>query len=281
MTIKFGDFKNTRVCNDTHRLYLVCNIVRSARDILYRCGVLFICVRATPNAYCQINGRLHTFCILLPVTRGAEWHYFNIMRTLFLILISCLLVSTNITYAQSSKATKKVIKANAKQFEKEGWSLDGTGTFGSVLEAHYAALDSGDAMELVGNANAKQSINIAKTIARNNAINEYVEYTRSMIRARINTDITDMNSEQRENFVAGYERLVVKELDGDMKPSFYLYRRNGDGTYEMRAFFVVDEAKAAAASKRALEAAAKELDIATSYADKVSDFVKSGLNENK
>lgn len=26
-----------------------------------RCGVLFICIRATPNAYCQINERLHAF----------------------------------------------------------------------------------------------------------------------------------------------------------------------------------------------------------------------------
>lgn len=44
-----------------------------------------------------------------------------------------MLASTNIAYAQISKASKKIVKANAKQFEKEGWSLDGTGTFNSVL----------------------------------------------------------------------------------------------------------------------------------------------------
>ena len=124
-----------------------------------------------------------------------------------------MLASTNIAYAQISKASKKVVKANAKQFEKEGWSLDGTGTFSSVLTAHYAKLDSGEAIELTGNANAKKSINLAKTNARNNAINEYAEYARSMVRARINTDLVDLNDEQRENFVAGYERS-----DGDTLP---------------------------------------------------------------
>lgn len=189
-----------------------------------------------------------------------------------------MLASTNIAYAQISKASKKIVKANAKQFEKEGWSLDGTGTFNSVLTAHYAKLDSGEAIELTGNANAKKSINLAKTNARNNAINEYAEYARSMVRARINTDLVDLNDEQRENFVAGYERLVIKELNGELKPSFYIYKRNSDGTYEMRAFFIVDENAAAAANKKALEAAAEEMGIARKYADEVSEFVNDGFN---
>ncbi|MBO5893587.1 MAG: hypothetical protein J6Q31_04935 [Alistipes sp.] len=200
------------------------------------------------------------------------------MRTLLLLIIGCMLSSTNIAYAQISKASKKVVKTNAKQFEKEGWSLDGTGTFSSVLTAHYAKLDSGEAIELTGNANAKQSLNLAKTNARNNAINEYAEYARSMVRARINTDLIDLNNEQRENFVAGYERLVIKELNGELKPSFYMYKRNNDGTYEMRAFFIVDESAAAAANKKALEAAAEEMGIARKYADEVSNFVNDGFN---
>ena len=45
-------------------LVLVCNVgTLCARSILYRCGVLFIFVEATPNAYFQINEHLHTFFI--------------------------------------------------------------------------------------------------------------------------------------------------------------------------------------------------------------------------
>ena len=208
------------------------------------------------------------------------------MRNLFVILFSCLLVSVSTAttaYAQKlPKAVKKTIKANVKQFEKEDWSLEGTGTFESVLTSHHMALSSEGAMEIVSTATDKQSINLAKAVVRNNAINEYVEYTRSMVRARVNTDMADLANEQRENFVAGYERLIVKEIDGDIKRSFYLFRRNKKtNTYDVQGYFVVDEAKAAAATKRALQNAAKELEIATSYADKVSEFVKDGFKDMK
>lgn len=201
------------------------------------------------------------------------------MRTLLILIIGCMLASPNVVNAQKlSKASKKIVKTNTKQLTKEKWILDGTGTINGKLTSHYLALDSGTAVEFTGTANDKRSLNLGKAIARNNAINEYVETTRSMVRARINTDITDINDEQRENFAAGYERLVVKELDGDIKPSFYIYRRNSDGTYEVRGFFIVDETKAAAASKRALAAAAEEVGLAIEYADKVSGFVNDGIN---
>ena len=57
-----------------------------------------------------------------------------------------------------------------------------------------------------------------------------------------------------------------------------MYKRNNDGTYEMRAFFIVDESAAAAANKKALEAAAEEMGIARKYADEVSNFVNDGFN---
>lgn len=203
------------------------------------------------------------------------------MKKVILLIVCCLFVSTSITYAQTSKQTKKVIKTNAKQFAKEGWSLDGTGTFASVLTAHYAQMESGDAYELVGNATDKKSINLAKSVARNNAINEYAEYARSMVRARINTDLKDLNEEQRENFVAGYERVVLKELNGAIKPSFNLYRRNSNGMYEMRAFFLINEKAAAEMNKKALAEAAEEMGVARKYADEVSAFVNDGFQNLK
>ena len=65
MTIKFGDFKRTRdaitlIACIGMRWHVLCPI------ILYKCGVLFICSRVTPNAYRQINERLHTFSFLKP-----------------------------------------------------------------------------------------------------------------------------------------------------------------------------------------------------------------------
>ena len=206
---------------------------------------------------------------------------FKVMKRLFLLLTCCLLATTSVAYAQISKESKKAIKTNAKQFAKEGWTLDGTGTFTSVLTTHFEKLSTGTAVEFVGTSVDKRSINLGKATARNNAINEYAEYARSMVRARINTDLIDLNEEQRENFVAGYERLVIKELNGEITPSFFLYRRNSDGTYETRGFFIVDEAAAAKANKKALEDAAEEMGLARNYADKVSDFVNDGFKNLK
>nr|DAM26431.1 MAG TPA: hypothetical protein [Caudoviricetes sp.] len=37
-----------------------------------RCGVLFICLQATPNAYRQINEQLHTFFLHITHRRGVD-----------------------------------------------------------------------------------------------------------------------------------------------------------------------------------------------------------------
>ena len=57
LAIKFGDFKETRW---QYEHSSPCIAIRLSMCAI-RCGVLFICFRATPNAYCRMNERLHTF----------------------------------------------------------------------------------------------------------------------------------------------------------------------------------------------------------------------------
>jgi hypothetical protein len=80
-----------------------------------------------------------------------------------------------------------------------------------------------------------------------------------------------------EKMYAAYERLVAKEIKGEMKETFSVIRDNGDGTFEMQSFFIVDENAASAARIRAIESAAKESTVAQKYAQKISDFVKEGV----
>ena len=64
---KFQEYKDKR---NAHFLYLYALLAHSVpTPILYKCGVLFICSRATPNAYYQINERLHTFYFIYLVTQ--------------------------------------------------------------------------------------------------------------------------------------------------------------------------------------------------------------------
>ena len=54
-------------------LVLVCYVgTFCARSILYRCGVLFIVVKATPNAYFLVNEHLHTFFFFTAAVGGAR-----------------------------------------------------------------------------------------------------------------------------------------------------------------------------------------------------------------
>ena len=61
---KCGSFQCTRITNAYITcIGMLCRHVLCLLHILYRCGVLFIFVGATPNAYLQINEHLHTFFI--------------------------------------------------------------------------------------------------------------------------------------------------------------------------------------------------------------------------
>lgn len=84
-------------------------------------------------------------------------------------------------------------------------------------------------------------------------------------------------SDEFEHFYAAYERLVEKEIRNEMNESFSVIKENGDGTYEMQTFYIVNENAAANARMRALEQAKKETALAQANADKIADFVRRGL----
>jgi hypothetical protein len=89
----------------------------------------------------------------------------------------------------------------------------------------------------------------------------------------------DDTSAEFDHFYAAYERLVEKEIKGELVESFCVIRSvdKETGEYEMMTFFVVDESAATRARIRALENAAKESEIAQKYAEKVSEFVREGF----
>ncbi len=62
-----------------------------------------------------------------------------------------------------------------------------------------------------------------------------------------------------------------------MKEPCSVIKSNPDGTYEMQTFYIVNESAAAKARLRALEQARKETALAQANADKISDFVRQGL----
>ena len=170
-----------------------------------------------------------------------------------------------------------------KEYKKDGWKIFGSSRSLEVaLLSHYDKLAQGgeNVYEVVGIASAFKSKNVGKQIATNNACNLYASPAGSQVKGRVISDMganADDVAAEFDHFYAAYERLVEKEIRGELNESYSIIRQNRDGSYEMQTYFIVNEDAATKARIRAFENAAKESEAAQKYADKVSKFVREGF----
>ena len=186
---------------------------------------------------------------------------------------------------QLQKARNKERKEVMKRYKKEGWQLFGsTRSLEVALLSHWEKLDKlgEDGREVMGISTKSKSKNVGQQMAINNACATYAQQAGASLKGRVVSDLAgdgiDTDAEF-EHFYAAYERLVEKEIKGEMDQSFSLIRNNPDGTYEIETFFIVSEGAASKARIRAMENAAKESEAAQRYANKVSEFVREGFAE--
>ncbi len=212
------------------------------------------------------------------------------MKQLLSILLALMLLCPSFIIAQNkalNKALKKEYKSKMKEYKKGGWKIYGSSrSLDVALLKHYDKLNQGgdNVYEVVGVASAFKSKNVGKQTATNNACNIYASQAGSHIKGRVVSDIganADDVSAEFDHFYAAYERLVEKEIRGEMSESFSIIRDKGDGSFEMQIYFIVNEDAATKARIRAFENAAKESEAAQKYAEKVSKFVKEGFNPSE
>lgn len=209
------------------------------------------------------------------------------MKKLMLLLLA-LCIALPGTYAdnrnkQLEKALKKEYKEKKKEFKKEKWKLFGSSrSLDVALLSHYDKLQNlaEDGRELVGVATNVKSKNVGHQMAINNACLTYGQQAGSQVKGRVVSDLaanaTDASGEF-DHFYAAYERLVQKEIRGEMAESFTIMREMSPGIYEFQTFFIVSESAASKARIRAMEDALKESEAAQKHAKKISDFVKEGF----
>lgn len=212
------------------------------------------------------------------------------MKNLLLFILAMALLCPSASNAQSKalkKAHKKEYKTKMKEYKKDGWKIFGSSrTLEVALLSHYDKLNLGgeNVYEIEGIASAFKSKNVGKQIAINDACNKYATQAGSHIKGRIVSDMgsnADDISSEFDHFYAAYERLVEKEIRGEMSESFSIIRDNGNGSYEMHTYFIINEEAATKARIRALENAAKESEAAQKYAEKVSKFVREGFEPSE
>lgn len=182
------------------------------------------------------------------------------------------------------KARENAYRTKLKEYKKQGWQPLGTKPIDLCLLEHYDKLAQlgSNGHEVEGIATKVQSKNVGRQMAINNAVIIYGQEAGSTLQGRVVADMSANGvdpSGEFENFFAAYERLVEKEIRGEMEPSFSIIKENGDGTYEIRSYFIVEESNAQKARMRALEEALKNSQIAAEHANQISEFVRQGLDE--
>ncbi len=206
-------------------------------------------------------------------------------KIIMLIMALCLIAPA--TFAQQAltpkqeKLCNKNAKDRAKQLKKDGYEIMGSLPLQDALYKHFAKMEMG-ASEQLGNGHSK-SQNNGRQMCLTAAMSEYASKAVSQIKGRSVTDsygneVDTENDPEFARFYAAYERLTQKEIKGELQESFTIVKKNPDGSYDFRMYFLVDEDKALSRRQKALKDAAAETQLAQDYAKQVSDFIKEPLN---
>jgi len=207
-------------------------------------------------------------------------------KILALLLAVCFMAPV---YAQNydkalEKAMKKEVKQKMKDYKKAGYTIMGSRTMEVALNIHYAKLYKlgDDGIVFDGISSRTKSKNIGEQMAINNATIKYAQKAGSTIKGRVVSDGFANGTEAEgefDKFYQAYERLVEQKVKHALVPSYSVIKENGDGTYEIQSFFIVDESIARVARQAALEAAVKDTNLAQKYAEKVRAFANDKIEE--
>ncbi len=193
--------------------------------------------------------------------------------------------NADMAFAQDFNATKrsmKEIKKSVKAAEKEGWISERRLTsLLSEFTKHESKI-SENTIELIGNANNQKTQAMAKSRAHTNVYNEYASTKGGSIKARIVSEMKDIEEQQADNFVAAFERALVVEIKEHIKPSFCIFKQLPNGNWDAVTYHLLDVEVAKKAEKTAMEKAIEEatknaVDM-KKYANELSEFIEEGLN---
>ena len=176
---------------------------------------------------------------------------------------------------KEARVARREAKAAAKQLRRDGYRTVELGSVPSRLEGYFLKTASG-CRQVVGTADECMSLNLAKLTALTNAANEYAVLEGGDVRGRIASSATSLTGQQMDNIVASFERLVEKEIRGELVPYVTCYRQRV-GMYDVRTYCIVDVDSAMKARRRAMELALEEQALAEKYGTLVSDWIDEGF----
>lgn len=199
------------------------------------------------------------------------------MRRIILFAVAALVAQAPLSAQsrQDLRAAKKEAAEAAKALKRDGYKPIELGNVQTRLEKYFLKTYAGCA-QVIGIAENCMSTNMGQVTALANAANQYAILAGGDIRGRMASNITTMNGQQMDNLVSSFERLVEKEIRGELIP-YVTAVRERRGAYSVRAYCMIDEDAAAQVRRRALMTALEEQKLAEQYGSMVSNWIDEGF----
>ncbi len=194
-----------------------------------------------------------------------------------------LLVAASSLTAQTKheiKSAKTEAQAAVRTIKKQKFQMVELGDLQKRMEQYFVKVNSGNT-QVVGMSEGCTTANLAKLTALNNAIAEYSSNAGGTVRGRITSDASTMTENQIDAIVAAYERIIYKELKGELVPYITLLRSKNKDGYDARVYCIVDVESAHNARMKAMELALEESKLAEKYGSQISDWIDEGFEKLK
>ncbi len=196
----------------------------------------------------------------------------------FMTIMAAAFISVQNANAQNTALEQELqdeYKKKIKELRSAGWNISGsTRTLEVALLLHYAKLNDVNNMELVGEVRADESLNTLSHTAINNARTKYAALAGANLKDLLDLSLINYDSvKELQKICIVYEKLLEKEIKGEMVESFSIAREIGHGLMEYKTFFIVNKEAAYKARIRAWERAKEEYELAQKYVNQVSSMM--------
>ena len=164
------------------------------------------------------------------------------MKKILATLMLCVFAVSHVClYAQATKGQEKEIKARVKELQKEGWKTFGSTSLETSLRAHTVKLSQSEGMmEVTGEAQNMKNTYSGKVVCQDEAVNELANDLLTEVKRTREVEIKKLNEEDRLDLESDLKTETKGLMNGELTPSFYIYRETGKGRYEVRGFFLYD-----------------------------------------
>ncbi len=205
-------------------------------------------------------------------------------RLLFGAIFVCLVAVVATAQPNMEAKLWKMAKKEAKSLSSEGWKHDGSLPIENALFNHYKKLQDENNQEIIGNVMGNTSVttlNQGQQWAANMASVSYAKQSGQTIKGRIASEVGAgvAGTLSADSFYEAYESSLEKEIKGELRKSFGLYREKGRVGIDYKGYYIVNEDNAHKARISAMENAMKESSFARENAERISEFIRKGFNQ--